>query len=644
MAINSSPYRTGWQRKSRLNTESDLKFSGTNHVNCITDDRYNLGTRDWAFSFLNDIDNTSTGWFFALNDASINVSINLIFNSGGIPIRAQIDPSNNTLQTFDFSPSGFVNIDKKSHVVLQRKGTEIELYINSVFIPQDTAFNLLMGDEFDLSGVNAKLNIGASTVGTTSLDGKENNFYVFCDHLTQLEISYMHANGGDIPDSANSKRIANYPLTERFAFKADAAFVAKHPQFIVGDNVFFDAIEQDNYAKPYAYDNQNPLLADFTQSGTPIVANGSDGDGNYLEFEYSGNVGGDALQTVDLVPIVNGADYRIEIDMKFTVVSSAVTYQVTFEGSSNNTPTEEVYGTSLFKLTYEFTASGGTTNRNFRILMFGPNGSQAGDTVRIYGIRISRIGFVPRKANHGKAVNFTDAELGTGGDVRTQTVKKEFYDPKGTNVWYNGAGDPNPSNMTEISSGFVPILDALLMQTGNSIGKSYTNIVGFGFTIQVLTDITALTDIITGIPAITGYYFNGNKLNNATELIDAINLNELCHIDLEFAISSPTITFVHTGIDYNLIRDYYVDEQLSLKEKKELTNNILFSNPVINIQSKFNYYALHNESNYVAGATEPENVPLIGTGNRESLGWAGGDAATKLADLASNLSLISSLR
>lgn len=264
------------------------------------------------------------------------------------------------------------------------------------------------------------------------------------------------------------------------------------------------------------------------------------------------------------------------------------------------------------------------------------------DTVEQY----NEAKITPLVANHAKAINYTDAEIGTGGDVRTQSIKKGFYN-KITNIWYNGGGDPDPHNMTEVSSGFIPILDGLLHDSGISISASYTSITGMGFTFQLLTDITLLNEIITGLPTITKFVFNGVEIASEALLVAAINDNNLCHIDLEWASASPTITFVHTGENYQLMRDYYLDETLDILDIKKLTNNILFANPPIYMQSKFNYYALHNEQNYIAGATNPENVPLIDVdaiGNRESLGWTGGDAATKLADLVTNISLISDLR
>ena len=191
------------------------------------------------------------------------------------------------------------------------------------------------------------------------------------------------------------------------------------------------------------------------------------------------------------------------------------------------------------------------------------------------------------------------------------------------------------------------ITQSLFHETGISISASYSSIVGMGFTIQLLADISLLSEIITGLPSITKFTFNGVEVSNEAAIVTALNLNELCHVDLEWATASPTITFVHTGENYNLIRDYYIDETLDILERKRLTDNILFANPSLQLQQKFNYYALHNEGNYVEGATNPENIPLIDVdaiGNRESLGWTGGDAAAKLADLVANISLISDLR
>lgn len=249
----------------------------------------------------------------------------------------------------------------------------------------------------------------------------------------------------------------------------------------------------------------------------------------------------------------------------------------------------------------------------------------------------------PLTANHAKLVNFTDAEAGADGLAPIGTAVKDFYTKASLDV-YDAPVQPAPEDNIETLSGVAPVASAFFIETGLSFATTFANIVGVGFDTLVLTDITALTDIITGLPTITAYYFNGQKLANEAALITAININNICHIDLEFATASPTVTFVHTGDDYYLLRDYYLSEQLSLKEKNSLTNNLLLTNPEARIQSKFAAYRnLNNASFYENGS----NVLLsdqINSKNATVSGLTGATSADQLADVPNHLTDINELR
>ncbi len=94
----------------------------------------------------------------------------------------------------------------------------------------------------------------------------------------------------------------------------------------------------------------------------------------------------------------------------------------------------------------------------------------------------------PLEANHAILQNFTDAETGAGGDIRTQTFKNDFYPPKSTLQWWAGAGAPAPEDNTEDVTGLPPITHAFdcsftrYVTVPNFLPtkeKGYTYIIGF---------------------------------------------------------------------------------------------------------------------------------------------------------------------
>lgn len=566
--------------KSRSNVESDLLISNTDSVNIISP---------------------------LTNIGSISFVIEKKANTGRLFTKGAT--------TLDVSDITGTDLNSKKVVVL----TNGRLWIDGNDVGALVKDWTVAGDFIIGNGGGSLENFTISHVC----------FYRTGISLSELEINYLYQTGGLVPESMQENCFPHYPLTERYAFKADAAFIVKHPQFIVGDNVFFDVSEQYNYARPNW--NVDALSTWSLGGGFSVVSE---------QLTYDGTQGGSRVAS-DLINNLISGDFQW-IRVRFNVVSLSVAgkFWVFVGGTTTSTYRVEINAIGFYDI-WLYYESGQAS------LFFSNTNGVILDLTAVWTVDQVNVTSA-LNPNHAKSVNFTDAELGTGGDVRAQSVKKEFYPPKGTNIWYNGGGDPDPANMTEIESGFIPILQGLLIETGISIGDTYTSIVGMGFTIQLLADIAALSDIITGLPSITRFRINGVEVANEAALIAGINNNNLCHVDLEWASASPTITFVHSGEDYYLIRDYYLDSLLSQKEAKRLTNNTLLSNPSVGLfQNKFNYYSLHNEGNYVAGVTNPENVPLIDVailGNRESLGWTGGDAVTKLADLVTNLSDVEQLR
>lgn len=111
--------------------------------------------------------------------------------------------------------------------------------------------------------------IGNLIVGNGGISNE--NFVIshvcyFNDLLTQQEISYIHTQGGLIPESAHESCVAHYPLTQRQYPKASADFIIKHPQFSLNDLVAFDVVEQYNYARVTPLTANHGELINFTDA------------------------------------------------------------------------------------------------------------------------------------------------------------------------------------------------------------------------------------------------------------------------------------------------------------------------------------------------------------------------------------------
>ena len=610
--------------------------------------------------------------------------------SGGVTIDAR----NNVAKDTNSENQDWINRKTHAFYNFDQSNTKIDCYINGELQWTKTDAN------FTGLSIDGLLRISTWHVVADFFQGKLSHICVFNRLGTEQEILGIWSEIGIVPPSIHANIVTHYPLTERFSFKATAAFIVKNTQFNVGDNVFFDIVEQYNYAKgsPLAANHIEAIAYTDAELGTggnsssQIVKNdfynktvvnkvgmklNQDGtlnergnipnnaifdfgtDNFLLEFDlireqvsvgtflFIKRNGGHLIaiflttsgfleaQLVD----VNSDENKIQSTLPFNINDNGSLFTLKFikEGTTENDWFFEVNGLKLSQSVIQTFGAGWqnlslTTNGDIFIMNHNSSNLGLKDLLIRFRVNINSI--------DKEVFFFSEFQGSTAKGVINSSILTIQNQSASRQDIGGGAWIEKESLISEIKQ-------AIFHETGISISASYTSIVGMGFTIQLLADISLLSEIITGLPSITKFVFNGIEVSNEAALITALNLNELCHVDLEWASASRTITFLHTGEDYQLIRDYYLHENLSQLERKRLTNNILFANPSLQLQEKFNYYALHNEGNYVAGATNPENVPLIDVdaiGNRESLGWTGGDAATKLADLVTNINLINDLR
>lgn len=693
--------------KSRSNVESDLFFDGTgNEVNALNlGASFDFGTNDFSFDFFFENSKLSgSSNILSLEDSTASSSIRLVHTDSGLGMFAFFST---TLTGTDSAGVAIGSVKgNKTHCSVSKTTNVIKVKINTIEIISLTLTN--SGDSRDFSG--GKFVIGEIN-GTNPMEGVLSQIVFYNKALSNQENLYRYQNGGFIPESSKANCIAHYALTERYAFKADAAFILNHPQFIVGDNVFFDLVESYNHAKITPLTANHAKAVNFTDDELGVINPSTQTvkkdfynkeTGNFFGLKCNGTdqyAQQDPLTTnivttnrdnitlyaffteindtgVTQIPILfrNGSAisfvFQFNVsgdDFELSVELNGSTGKATFDWSEWGKPlkvlgrklTEDPTGWTLningkILTPSSTTGTHGTTDTEFTFDQLTVGGAFSG------GGTFDFDGIISEVAMWDRILTIEEERDLIGKDKIPSTglLERVYLEKTSAATIDTFAGNSLTLNnytlaeyhtyFLEKSTKLPEIREGLLIQTGISIAKTYTSIVGMGFTIKLLTDIANLSDIITGLPVITKFRINGAEIADETALVAALNINNISHVDLEFASSSPTITFIHSGSDYYLLRDYYLSKNLTQKEAKKLTNNLLLANPTTGLfQKKFNYYALHNEGNYIAGATNPESVPLIDVdviGNRESLGWTGGDAATKLADLVTNLEAIEQLR
>ncbi len=203
------------------------------------DSRYNFGGSDWALSIILDMDAAAVDDVIFDLGQSPNTQIKLNIRAGDLRLTYRSDGAGVLTRTFTFVSSNRVN--QKTYILMQRAGNALEAYINADLVT--TYAGEFTGKTFDMTGL-----FGTVGISGTSAKVKVSDFILCNSSLTPPEIKALY-NHNLVPESTHLNIIKHLPMTEAFAFKADAAFVANHSEFSVGNNVFLDVVEQYNYAK-----------------------------------------------------------------------------------------------------------------------------------------------------------------------------------------------------------------------------------------------------------------------------------------------------------------------------------------------------------------------------------------------------------
>lgn len=479
------------------------------------------------------------------------------------------------------------SLNRKIHVLFNSDGF---IYIDGEKGSAHTKDFTVLGD----------ISIGNGGANNEDFTISHISFFDTSGNFLQQEASYIYQSGGLIPESTHVNCVAHYPLTERTAYNNGV------------DNLFFDVVEQYNYANPYSFDTTN--------FNTWSLGGGMSSNAGGDQVSYDGLQAGARSASEGTTGAVIGDTVVFEFEV-LAIGGLAEGLFVNFGGSNTNPFYFEINAIGKYRVYLLFEAGGDT----FSFLNTNAGGA-INYRLTSWTVTMPTIGV--KKASHAKAINFTDAELGTGGDIRTQTAKKGFYD-KTTLQWWQGAGSAIYQDNIEEETGLSPITEALTMKTGFSFLKSIVS--SYQMTIVLLcpTNLTDISDIITGLPIGTTFY-NGLETVN---LVDDINTNSISLITFQFSLPfTGNIDFIHTGTDYSLMLLSVKSSKDTKKEMKRRANNSLLANS----NDDFNSYHIFNVGQF---ANNVDNIDLSGNSNNLPItGFA------NLADVPNHLVNINSLR
>ena len=631
-----------WTGHEYLAVESDLLVNGNRYLQ--VDNNANITTVN-SISFIIEA-NALTGQFFNRGTAIITVGdLNL-------------------------------TIGQKTHIVYSGNG---RIYKNS----QDVGSHAL--------NFSQAANVQIGNGGSNDEDFTVSHFACFDSNLTQGEVSHIDDIGGGMPDSVKDNCVAYYPLTERYGYDDTVFF--RFFDCVEQYNIKKGSNLTANHAKAFNYTASelgtvNPQLTthkkdfykkernywgmlDFKNYRTLIskivggVFNPLDGTNEDFTLTFEG------LPTIG----VNAAYYFFEFGSTFRLgfgLNSGIypVMQVYFDNGASKLDSimDGANGIPAIKVTdkknhiwqvkrlstdLQFWVDGvmvantgafqdeGTIFATDRIQLFMDRGPAVKTSARVKRIVFAQGDvslddfltstypsnvFVDLNFNKINGTSMEDEGLFGTLSFRTDVTQADAaYIPESSLLKGGGAW---------IDSTLLPVTtQGLNIATGKQVSGSYTSINGIVISYRGAANITAITDIITGLPAINRILVNGVVEAN---ILNAFNDGNIVDVTLEFSAPfTGSINFVHTGVDYNISRVGTINDTLEFKEALELANNSLLANPSIGLQDKFVNYHLFNTGNISA---TPDNPDLIGAVALTLTGWV------DQADVQSNIVDLNTLR
>lgn len=269
----SQVIRTAWDKRSRLNVDSDLEFDSLLSGNGTLRKQAQLNVgNNWWFSdfaifftveFLAFPSSASHGMIYQTEGTTFQGLWIYTANSAG-KRKLRFALSETGIKS-EIETDSILETNRKYNIVCVKVGNKASagwaIYINgikqvtTILSDQDISTITVTANTIYISGVGSTANIGWNH---SSLS----NFIVATKNPTQKEISYVHANGGILPESTHQDCISHHPL--QTAYKA-------------GTNYTPNAVEQYNYAKVTPLTANHGALLNYTDDELGL---GADFDNN----------------------------------------------------------------------------------------------------------------------------------------------------------------------------------------------------------------------------------------------------------------------------------------------------------------------------------------------------------------------------
>jgi hypothetical protein len=424
--------KTPFKKKSLTATKNGLTFDGVDDtVQILTDGRYAFGQSDFSISLIVSVKNPGDDpIFLEMYNAVTNALIRCQLQSGAAQLTLYTDQGNNTT----FSSAVLNNPSLFRFTIIRRGGGTIELWINEKLA---NSSSISAPDSIDFNDTGGHYSIGSRyNPAGNMLQGFVSGLLIFNKAITPRQLSYIHLNNV-VPIGLHLYVIAHYPLNHNHG--ADA----------------FDVIEQYNYAK-YINVNDDPLdAADWTFITNDILTtstatNGTDGDGDYVEFEFLTFTGsGYALWRRNGIGVLPNLFWIAKMRIKIIGSPSGISF--TLDNGADHSLTDAVYGNSVFDFTIsQFVAPSG--NNLFLAFANGFGSKAVGSKVRIYSLSMMN----SLSANNGSLLNYTSDGLGDN-NLLTQSAWANLYKKATTGEYFlkfdNAGKYANIPTLTAYTSG-----------------------------------------------------------------------------------------------------------------------------------------------------------------------------------------------
>ncbi|TRX47101.1 hypothetical protein FNH22_30550 [Fulvivirga sp. M361] len=580
--------RTRRTRKERINHENLLKMSSaaSQQVEVVSNSRFDIDTVNQSFTISCILSKRDTAQnisvffrrgVFRLSygiSSQVNQAVGLSWGNGGQNSLIWRLQGSHVIGN---NPDGLVFIAVRFDHVTRKA----QAMINGVFARNNDDPSM---DYFDVDNIAIySKNPFPSTLGSGVI---QFNFSpnVYSDFLysnfiwstkaedDQTLISWGQ-NGGVPPPVSHANIILHLFPAQRYYFKADAAFVAKHSRFMVNDLVAWDVVEQYNYARKAAIANfsnwSSPLNPAFSISGNQLSYNGSS-----------------AVMASHTHTITNPYGFGV-YKVKFNVTSITGSGGHVFIGAGS-TPTTARYNFTSPGLKEIYLSYG----------LGSPQIAFANSPGITATWTVEDVEIIPLSPLHAKLINFSEDEVGIGENpssgifnVRTKSKSREV----GISNLFNTlkrVANGNPDNFEFRSSNNLGDASTGVLRSGSSFTMSCIAsfpdaALNFGGGGQILSGINTSTVFFTlRNPGFFRVRFDGGVTTARDFPISAFsdgrNRNRLWIVIARFDNATLDIDYYFKFLDSDSVKKLMITSPTSWSRPNNSTYGLSFYSLVVN--------------------------------------------------------------